>query len=113
MIPDPRVKEIAVALFFSLNALFMTPVARAEEGEVPPPGMDLLQVGATQVLVPAGTKITRKDGLIILENIAEYVSRQIHDMNKQIEELKEENRSLKEELQAIRQSLSGSKETGQ
>jgi demethoxyubiquinone hydroxylase (CLK1/Coq7/Cat5 family) len=113
MTPKPSVKEIAVVLFFSLNALFITAAARAEEQEIPPPGMDLLQVGATQVLVPAGTKITKKDGLIILENIAEYVARQIDHMNKQIDELKEENRSLKKELQAIRQSLSGSKETGQ
>jgi len=106
-------KETTTILFFTLILLFLALDVRAEEQKIPPQGMDLLQVGATQVLVPAGTKIVRKDGLIILENIAEYVSRQVVYMNQRIDELKEENKSLKEELQIIRQSLLELKEKRQ
>jgi len=81
----PRMKETTTILFFTLILLFLALDVRAEEQKIPPQGMDLLQVGATQVLVPAGTKIVRKDGLIILENIAEYVSRQVVYMNQRMQ----------------------------
>jgi FtsZ-binding cell division protein ZapB len=113
MAAHPGKKEIRIILFLTLNLLFLALNGRAEERKMPPQGMDLLQVGATQVLVPAGTKIVRKDGLIILENIAEYVSRQVVYMNKEIDELKEENKSLKEEIKTIRQALLELKEKAQ
>ncbi|MDD5731029.1 MAG: hypothetical protein PHN57_07910 [Candidatus Omnitrophica bacterium] len=76
-----------------------------QNGADVPQGMEILHVGPTRVLVPFGTKITRKDGLIILEGIDEYVARQLLQMREKIAELEKNQEILLNEIDNLKRVI--------
>jgi sulfur relay (sulfurtransferase) DsrF/TusC family protein len=95
-------------IFFSgfiIMLSFAFVFAQEDKEEKVPAGMEVLKVGATNVLVPAGTKITKKDGLIILENTAEYTGRRIYVVEKELAEMKAKQEELVKEVERLKKIL--------
>lgn len=67
--------------------------------------MELLKVGETNVLVPEGTKVTRKDALLVLEPLDEYTSRLLKSLEKKIAALTAQVSAMKQELADVRSRL--------
>ncbi len=76
----------------------------ADEPSVPE-GMELVKVGGTNVLLPAGTKVTRKDALLILEPLDEYASRRLKSLEEQVAALTAEVAAMEHELADLRGRL--------
>ncbi len=100
------VRKIPVIVAVYCLASFIPAFAYDEAGTKVPPGMEIIQVGGTQVLVPEGIEVTRKDGLIVLENVSEYVARQLVDMKKRVEYLEEKQKALEEKIEELTRLLS-------
>ena len=96
-------KKIILIIVF----LFLASFAFGEESEKDkvPQGMEILQVGKTELLVPAGTKMTKKDGLIVMENTAEYSGRRIAVMEEELAALKSRQAKLEEEVEMLKKEL--------
>ena len=79
--------------------------AQVKNTEEIPPGMEVITIGATRVVVPRGSRITKKGGLVILEGINEYVSRRLLDMEQSIKEIEAREHAIEETLQALQNML--------
>jgi hypothetical protein len=79
--------------------------AKAEDNQGIPPGMELIKVGSTDVLIPRGTRVTQRGSQLILESPERYLARKIQDLEKEIARLKDEQERIKEDLEELKQSV--------
>jgi hypothetical protein len=79
----------------------------AEESSVKkvPAGMEIITLGATNVLVPEGMSVEKKKGLIVIEDIATYISREIEAIHHRLDGLESKNSSLQEAIDEIKDRL--------
>ncbi len=97
------------AIFFVLVFPVKSGRAQPENDEQPPPaGMELIKVGNTEILIPQGTKVTRKGAQLILEPPEQFWSRRIKDMEEEISRLREDQQKMKEEIENLKQSVNQS-----
>jgi len=90
----------AVVLSFTVSAF-----AQEEPQEIPA-GMEIVYIGNTKKIVPAGTKVHRKKGFMVLESTSEYLARKVKEIQEQFEEIKKEQQEIKDDLKAARTDLS-------
>ncbi|MBL7073404.1 MAG: hypothetical protein ISS33_06510 [Candidatus Omnitrophica bacterium] len=90
----------AVVLGFSVCAFAQ------EEPEEVPAGMEVVYIGNTKKIVPAGTKVHRKKGFMVLESTPEYVARKMKDIQEQFTEIKKEQQEIKDDLKVAQTELS-------
>jgi len=63
-------------------------------------------IGNTKKIVPAGTKVHRKKGFMILESTPEYIARKLKEVQGQFDEIKTEQQEIKDDLKATQTELS-------
>lgn len=87
--------------------IFSTPflIAQEDKREEVLPGMEIMEVGQTKILVPKDTKMRKKGGLIILENIGEYVARRILDVEERLAEVEAKEEELRREVEQFKKVL--------
>ena len=93
-------------IFFIL--VFSEIAGRAQprkEDEVPP-GMEFIKVGNNEILIPKGTKVTKKDAQLILEPPEQFWSRRIEGIEEEIAKLKDGEREIKKDIAELKQSVS-------
>jgi response regulator RpfG family c-di-GMP phosphodiesterase len=78
-------------------------LAQEESDQKVPPGMELLKVGKTEILIPQGTKVTDKGSQLVLEPPEQFWSRRVKDMEEEIARLKDEQEKIKRDIEEIRQ----------
>jgi len=61
-----------------------------------PAGMEVVYIGNTKSIVPAGTKIHKSEGFMILESTKEYVGRRFKEIQDKISVLEKEQQELKD-----------------
>jgi DNA-binding response OmpR family regulator len=93
---------IAVFFFITLFSTFPLSAQQEDQGEVPP-GMQVLKVGNTVILIPEGTKITDKGSQIVLEPPEQFWSRRVKDMEEEISRIREDQQKLKKDVQELKQ----------
>jgi len=71
-----------------------------------PAGMEVVYIGNTKSIVPAGTKIHRSEGFMILESTKEYVGRRFKELQDKISVLEKEQQELKDATGAIQTEVS-------
>ncbi|MDD5347257.1 MAG: response regulator [Candidatus Omnitrophica bacterium] len=76
-----------------------------EDAGAVPPGMELIKVGGTDILIPRGTKVTKKDALLILEPPEQFMARRILAMEEEIERLAQASRQLQQEIADLKKAL--------
>ena len=96
-----------IFIFFSILALIIifpsVLIAKEETKEQDiPTGMQIVEIGGANVLVPEGTKVRKKGGLIILESTSEYAARKISDIEEQIGQLEKEDKRLEKEIEILK-----------
>jgi hypothetical protein len=91
---------LSVSLAFAAHAF-----AQSEDGIDVPSGMEVVKVGGTNVLVPKGTRVTRKDAALILEPLDEYASRLLLMLEQEITALKTQIVGLQEQTAQLRSRL--------
>lgn len=98
----------AVFLVFSCHPC----VARAEgQSEEAPPGMEKVQVGkSTEVVVPRGTKVSKKGDLVVLESVNEYVARKMLEVEERLARIEEEQKVLRQQLEELSAAVEEMKE---
>jgi hypothetical protein len=67
--------------------------------------MELIKVGGTNVLVPKGTRVTRKDAALILEPLDEYASRLLLMLEQEINALKTRVAGMQEQIAQLQSRL--------
>lgn len=102
-----RIMQKFTILFTFSVIIFLASLCVAQEKDVEeiPPGMEIIKVGTTRLLVPQGITVQKKGGLIILENINEYVARQLFVFDTRIRTIEEREEKLQEQLRALREQL--------
>ena len=67
------------------------------------PGMEIVTIGDTKIMVHEGAKVYEKDGIIIVESVGQYTARKLkrseeraRDLNDTIENLQSKLQELKE-----------------
>lgn len=74
------------------------------------PGMELKKIGTVNRLVPIGTKVVDKDGLVTAESMGEYVARRFIETDSRLEAIDSEISHIKETLQTLHQETDQLKE---
>lgn len=110
--------KLSVLVFIFFFSTILVWAQQYEEEEVPP-GMQIIKVGPTRMVVPKDFKMHREGGLIVWENTNEYVARKIQGMqdeldelSRELEEIKGEVKQFRKVLDAIKESMSTEEEAG-
>ena len=69
------------------------------------PGMELKQVGTVNRLVPIGTRVIDKDGLVTTESMGEYVARRFIETEKRMEAIEAVLADIKYTLLTLQQGV--------
>ncbi|UCC95416.1 MAG: hypothetical protein JSW40_01360 [Candidatus Omnitrophota bacterium] len=100
-----RARTLMFIFFIFFSVLFVSAVAQEQESQEVPSGMEVMKVGPTQLVVPKGMRIRKKRGLIVLEDVNEYVARELSAIQERLQVLEEKNEELKEELGRLQDAL--------
>jgi len=71
-----------------------------------PAGMEVVYIGNTKSIVPAGTKIHKSEGFMILESTKEYVGRRFKEIQDKLSVLEKEQQEIKDTTGAIQTEIS-------
>jgi len=89
--------------------------AQAEEGEDSlPPGMKVQKVGGLNFLIPEDAEVHRagKSGVITVEDMCEYVARQMEEIKGRLKILDNEYEALQTDVAQIKEELAGLQNKG-
>jgi hypothetical protein len=98
-------RKVILAILISLLYLYPTIVVSQSKDTEVPPGMEIIQIGKVNVLVPKGIKVRKEGGLVILENIRDYVARRLLDMEERLAEIKARQEKLRGEVEDLEKVL--------
>jgi len=100
-------------IFFNFAAVFVLICAvcvEAKEEKAPkeeiPAGMEVVYIGNTKSVVPAGTKIHKSEGFMVLESTKEYVGRRFKEVQDKLSVLEKEQQELKTAIDVIQTEIS-------
>ena len=71
-------------------------IAKAEERQEAPPGMEIIIIGDVRHIVPKGTKILKQGGVVTLEGHNEYMARRFSDVEQRLSAVEREIEELKQ-----------------
>ncbi len=104
-----------IRLFFIFAVLAFWGIAgkvhAADEPEVPP-GMEVLKVGETKILIPKGTKVTKNAAQLVLEPPEQFWSRKVEEMEEEIARLKEETARMKADIEKLKEMVNQNNNKG-
>lgn len=75
----------------------LTITAKSEEVIVPP-GMEIIRIDGVRYIVPKGTKIRKRAGVILFEGVDEYVVNRFVDFDKRLATIEIKIKQLKKVL---------------
>lgn len=84
--------------------------AENDKKEDVPPGMEVIEVGQTKVVVPKDSQIRKEGGLIILESPNQYVARRLVDFDQRLSLLEKQTLELKNQIGQLEKALEDVKE---
>jgi len=94
--------HLFLILTFVFSALFIITAKAEEKVEVPPwltvDGMEIIQIGNARYLLPKGTKIRKRAGVITFEGPGEYTARRLLDFEERLQANEKEVKRLKRVL---------------
>lgn len=101
-------KYIIFVLIFSL--IICAVYLQAQDTEVRKglslkPGMEIVKVGDAEVVVPKGSTVTKQDGMVVIEDISQYVGRRFESVDGRLGDLDTEQEALRDEIRQIREDL--------
>ena len=96
--------HLFLILIFVFSAVFII-IAKAEEKEEVPPGMEIIEIGNVRHIVPKGTKIRKDGGVITLEGHNEYMARRFSDIEERLAEVEAKEERLREEVEQLKKVL--------
>lgn len=102
---------LGVFLFAGLFPVFICR-AQSENKEKIPPGMELLKVGMTEILIPRGTKVIDKGSQIVLEPPEQFWSRRVKELEVEISRLQDDQEKIKKEIEELQQAFNLSVNVG-
>jgi len=104
-------KAVTVIALVVILSFFSFPPAKAQNAseETLPEGMEAVQIGPSEVIVPKGAKVVKKGGLITVESTNEYVARQIASMDERIKNIESQLEAIRKEISEIKEILAGQK----
>ncbi|HRZ14263.1 MAG TPA: hypothetical protein P5110_02025 [Candidatus Omnitrophota bacterium] len=98
----------AIGLIICLGAFFFAtagPARAQQQQQTIPPGMEVIKVGDTHVLIPRGTKVTRRGAQLILEPIDEYTARRLNDLDVSLAQLRAQTEELKKQVETLTRTI--------
>ena len=97
-----KMKEKSSIAIFLLFLLFSN-LGFAEEKV--PEGMEIIEVGKARHVVPIGTKVSKKHGLIFLESKSEYMARHFLFYSQAFKDFQERVAKIEEEVKGIKEAI--------
>jgi len=99
-------KKYYILIILLAIVLISSPVFTKDEPEtqgnvILAPGMELKQVGTVNRLVPIGTRVIDKDGLVTTESMGEYVARGFIKTEKRMDAIEATLAEIKVSLQTL------------
>ena len=100
---------MATSLVFLLS---FSPLFAAEDdrGDIPE-GMEVIEIGQTRVVVPKGSKIDKRGGLVLLENVDDYVARTISELEERVTDLESRLQGIEEKIEKLTGAIAELKDT--
>ena len=89
--------HLFLILIFVFSTIFIT-TAKAEEKEEVSPRMEIIQIGNARFLLPKGTKIRKRAGVITFEGPGEYTARRLSAFEERLQASEKEIERLKRVL---------------
>lgn len=71
------------------------------------PGMEVIEIGETKVVVPKGTKVHKTGSLITFEDTGEYMSRRFEELDTRLKQIEAQQEELRKELQELHKMVDG------
>ncbi|MFH1189618.1 MAG: hypothetical protein V1682_02870 [Candidatus Omnitrophota bacterium] len=71
-----------------------------------PPGMELRKIGGISMIVPEGTQVSKKSGLVVMEGPDEFAARNIYEMRGRLMTLEERQHDVEKELNDLKETIS-------
>ncbi len=93
------------AIIFSSFLVYAKNKPEDEEHVEVSPGMEIKRVGAVNRLVPIGTKVIDKDGLVTTESMGAYVSRRFIETGNRFDAIENTLAIMEETLQSIQYEI--------
>lgn len=90
-------------LFFIFSALS----GYAQENEIGErtelsPGVEVIKVGPTNIIVPKGATVTKKDGMLLIEDIGQYTGRRFEAVEERLSQIEATQEDLRKELEGLK-----------
>ena len=100
---DKKALVLSLILFLAVF-IGLSQMGRAQEEANVPEGMELIKVGETKVLIPKGSKVYKKDALLILEPPEQYWTRRIVGLEEEIAALRAQEEKTKADIEELKQA---------
>lgn len=100
----PFIQGLPVFFIILISALPVKAQDSIKE-EPTPEGMEVRNIGQTKVRIPKGMKLTGGKGVIIQEDLAEYVAREISNMQEHIAKIESKQEEQKKEITELKNYL--------
>jgi len=87
-----------------LSCMVFTLLASAQdydENQIPP-GMELIEVGTTRLVVPEDAEVREEAGVIVVESIDKYVARNIAAIKTQVLTIETHQQELDEQIEQLK-----------
>ena len=68
-------------------------------------GMELIQVGGTNIVAPQGTRVTKEHGMVVYEDMGEFLGRRFSEIEERLAKVEETQKQLKETLQRLEKAI--------
>ncbi|MFH1753960.1 MAG: hypothetical protein ABH875_07230 [Candidatus Omnitrophota bacterium] len=107
--------NIALAAILALvlgAALVGTELCAKEEADAAP-GMEIVTVGDTKLMVPKGTKVHERDGMIVVESVGAYAERKLTESEDRVNSIKASMSALQEKLEKLKETAADLQEEAQ
>lgn len=93
---------IALFTVIALSGIVQAKSKSEDESHVTlKPGMELKKIGSVNRLVPEGTRVVDKDGLVTTESIGEYVARRFTNVEARIKNIENRVSAIENELKSL------------
>ncbi|MFC1514412.1 hypothetical protein ACFL5X_00735 [Candidatus Omnitrophota bacterium] len=100
-----RIRLLALTLLLAFLVMLSPVFTQDNDPYNVPEGMELIEIGQTKVIVPQGTQVEKKGGLVLLEDINSYTARKISDLETRLGSIEARLKGLEEKLDGLERKI--------
>ncbi|MCX5701378.1 MAG: hypothetical protein NTW64_00120 [Candidatus Omnitrophica bacterium] len=99
-----KIIPVLLAVIFFFSTALVTAQGEEKKEEIPP-GMEIVVIGGSRVLVPKDVRSSKRGDLIVIEPAHEYVARKVAEMEERLVKIETKEEELGRKIEQINQIL--------